>query len=35
MADLRKEALSFSFYSETGKLYSRTVPKLAPNYIEI
>ena len=31
----KKENYSFSFSAETGKLYSRSVPKLAPKYIEM
>ena len=35
MAESKKEDYSFSFSAETGKLYSRSVPKLAPKYIEM
>ena len=31
----KKEGSSFSFSSETGKLYSKCVPKLAQKYIEM
>ena len=29
------EDYSFSFSADTGKLYSRSVPKLAPKYIDM
>ena len=32
---VEKEDYSFSFSAETGELYSRSVPKLAPEYIEM
>ena len=35
MAESEKEDYSFSFSAETGKLYSRSVLKLAPKYIEM
>ena len=35
MAESKKEDYSFSFSAETGKLYLRSVPKLAPMYIEM
>ena len=35
MAVSKKEGYSFSFSAETGKLYSRSVPKLAQKYIEM
>ena len=35
MAESNKEDYSFSFSAEIGKLYSRSVLKLAPKYIEM